>query len=92
MQTYIINLEHPTMLQLFQIFFRTPIFFSKHKIVAIIVIQSETYGAKTVGENYSRKLSFALNLNLGVSNLLQRKQFIHTETFVLTQICPSEHF
>ena len=28
MQTYIINLEHPTMLQLFQIFFRTPIFFS----------------------------------------------------------------
>lgn len=41
MQTYIINLEHPTMLQLFQIFFRSPIFFSKHKIVAIIVIQSE---------------------------------------------------
>ena len=27
MQTYIINLEHPTMLQLFQIFFRSPIFF-----------------------------------------------------------------
>lgn len=41
MQTYIINLEHPTMLQLFHLFFRAPIFFSKHKIVAIIVIQSE---------------------------------------------------
>ena len=27
MQTYRINLEHPTMLQLFQIFFRAPIFF-----------------------------------------------------------------
>ena len=28
MQTYIINLEHPTMLQLFHLFFRAPIFFS----------------------------------------------------------------
>ena len=28
MQTYRINLEHPTMLQLFQIFFRALIFFS----------------------------------------------------------------
>ena len=28
MQTYIINLEHPTMLQLFHIFFRSPILFS----------------------------------------------------------------